>query len=438
MTATAITLRVFRSRGTAFRLIESFAYSGAIQGLNVFTGILLARALGADARGQLAAALLWPSVVAAFGNFGMSDATTYYAAQRGVAERVLAGSVAAIWAVQSVVLCGVALVVVPFALRHYGHATVAASRLYAANIPAYLATAYATSLLQGWQRLSAFQAIRFLVVGLAAVGLGVSALAGHLTVLTAVTVYLGVYGACGLAATGIIAWRIRARPNVSRTMMRKLLWYGVRSHTDSVASIFNQRLDQLLISIFLSPVQLGLYVVAATLSSLTGLIGSSMSLVAMPAVASLEPGRARTVAAARFVRVALVATTLVTIPVIVLTPTLLTTLFGGSYAGVASVARVLLVAAIVFNLSRVVATTLKAVGRPLDAGIAEGVALGATAVSLGALLPLFGLMGAAVASLIAYTVSAGWMTRRAARALDRPWAVLVLGVSLRGREQTRA
>ena len=65
-----------------------------------------------------------------------------------------------------------------------------------------------------------------------------------------------------------------------------------------------------------------------------------------------------------------------------------------------------------FATTRSLEAVLRGVGRPLAAGMAEFVALGATAVFLAALLPTLGLIGAAYASLIAYTTSGVWMAWR--------------------------
>ena len=63
---------------------------------------------------------------------------------------------------------------------------------------------------------------------------------------------------------------------------------------------------------------------------------------------------------------------------------------------------------------------LRAVGTTLDAGFAELMALGATVPGLAILLPLIGLTGAAIASLVAYAISMTWMSRRVSRALALP------------------
>ncbi len=106
--------------------------------------------------------------------------------------------------------------------------------------------------------------------------------------------------------------------------------------------------------------------------------------------------------------------------IIVAAPALIHLLFGEAFVRGAGVARILLVAAVPLSANRAIEGVLRGIGRPLDAGIAEIVALAATVVGLAVLLPLLGLTGAALSSLVAYLVAMVWMTRRATRALGMP------------------
>ena len=104
--------------------------------------------------------------------------------------------------------------------------------------------------------------------------------------------------------------------------------------------------------------------------------------------------------------------TAVSVPIFVAEPALIRLLFGEGFAGAAGVGRVLLVAGVVFGLNRVLEALLQAIGRPLESSIGEGVALAVTAGGLAALLPLMGIMGAGVTSLLAYSASSAFMVRR--------------------------
>jgi hypothetical protein len=69
-----------RWRFTRGPLFASFGASSAIQLANIATGVLLARLLGPHDRGEFAAVILWPSILAAVGSLGVPDATTFYTA----------------------------------------------------------------------------------------------------------------------------------------------------------------------------------------------------------------------------------------------------------------------------------------------------------------------------------------------------------------------
>src|SRR5437879_4086808 len=56
----------------------SLGISMAIQGLNVISGVLLARSLGPAGRGVLAAVILWPSVLSTVFCAGLNEAVTYF------------------------------------------------------------------------------------------------------------------------------------------------------------------------------------------------------------------------------------------------------------------------------------------------------------------------------------------------------------------------
>ncbi|HEU4364080.1 MAG TPA: oligosaccharide flippase family protein, partial [Candidatus Krumholzibacteria bacterium] len=237
------------------------------------------------------------------------------------------------------------------------------------------------------------------------------------------------------AAAAILALRRQGALSLaySHQTIRRLLGFGLRSHTTNVASLLNEQLDQLVISIFLAPAKLGLYVIAVTLTSATTIIGSATSMVVLPVVASLRDPAERVAAATRYVGWVLVGGACVALPMVAFTPLLIRVLFGESFLGAAGVARVLLLAAILLSANRVIGAVLKGVGRPLDAGMAECLSLGTTVAGLALLLPRLELLGAGLTSLLAYCSTTVWMTSRAARALDVPPMALLLPWARTGR-----
>jgi O-antigen/teichoic acid export membrane protein len=403
----------------------SFATSGGIQALNVVTGVLLARALGPAGRGELAAAMLWPGLFAVVGGLGVGEAITYHAARATSAPGTLVGSALALGAVQATVLMAGAAVTVGRVLAHQGADARTATHAYLAYVPLFFLGTYLISVLGGLRRYTAFQALRVLVIALSALGLIALAGVGALTVRTAVLVYLGANLVTAIAALcALRPWNLRLE--VDGDLVRALLSFGVRSHGGNVAGMLNERLDQLVMSVFLSPASLGLYVVAVTMTSVTGLLGVSAAAVALPSVASTASAGERVYQARRLVGVTLLASTAITVPLIVALPLLIHRFFGHAYAAAIGPGRVLLVAAVALSTGRVLGAVLRALGQPLDAGRAELFALAATLLGLALLLPSLGLAGAAFTSLGAYLLSSGWMAGRVARALGVSPARLLL------------
>jgi O-antigen/teichoic acid export membrane protein len=408
----------FQRDGRATRpLSVSFASSTGIQALNVLTGVLLARTLGPHGRGELAALVLWPTILAAVGNLGVMDAVTYYSARSKTSIGTIVGSSLVLGLCQSALLITIGVLVFPVVLFHYNQHVLHTAYLFLAFVPINILTLNLAGALNGLHRFLWFQTVRLIVVGSTVIGLLALTLVHALTPYSAVAVYLGANLITLCVASVLYRLADRSSLKFKPDVARELLSFGVRSHLGNVSSLLNERVDQLVISVFLAPAKLGLYVVAVTLCSLTALVGSSVSLVALPTVARLRGVAERARAARRLVGLTAAASAALTLPVIAFTPLIIDIAFGSAYRSAAIVSRILLVAAVILSTNRALSSILMGVGRPLDAGIAESIALVATFAGLAALLPVFGLVGAGIASLIAYSVSCAWMVRRATRVL---------------------
>jgi O-antigen/teichoic acid export membrane protein len=381
------------------------------------TGIELARGLGVHHRGALAAAMLWPILAGGLGTLGIEESTTYHVAREPDRAAKLTGSALSLCALQALLFGAVALAIIPIVLRRQPTGVVVSASIYALYVPLYMVSVTLNSVLNGLHR---YEWFNFVLLTIALLTLGAQTLLlalGAMSVRTLVIAFLVTQA----ATTLYVAWLVRRagvrKLSTDGATMRRLFGYGIRSHASTVPSTLNYSLDQLVISVFLSTTQLGLYVVAVTMSSFTVLIGASVAKAILPNVASHPPGPGRDVLARRLISATLIISALISVPILALASPLITILFGHSFAHAASVARILVVAAVALSTNRALEAVLRGVGRPLDAGVAEFVALGATAVGLATLLPTLGILGAGLASLDAYLVSMVYMTRRATRSL---------------------
>jgi O-antigen/teichoic acid export membrane protein len=406
-------------------LAVSMGATVALQFINMGTGILLARTFDPTGRGELAAVLLWPMLIGTIGLLGVFEAVGYYTARRQKPLGTIVGSSLAVAIAWGALFTAIGAAVLPIVLHRHDPEVLHSAYTFLPYIPLSIFSMTLLGVLNGLHRDHAFQAMRVLVIAAAAVLLVGFAIAGHLTIQTTVWSYLG-----GQVATAI--WTIRLvrqsnpRPlRIDRDMTRKVVRYGLLSHSGSVSAQLNQRLDLLVVSIFLSARDLGLYTIAFTLTTAAFVIGWSVAYVVLPRVAAAKHND-QVVLARRSVSLTFWASTLVAVPFLALMPELVKLFFGSAYSPATDISRVLLIGAIVLGTTRALEAVLRGLGRPFEAGLAEIISLAVTVAGLATLLPAMGLMGAAIASLIAYTTSMLVMLERTRAALHVPVRVLLI------------
>lgn len=67
-----------KQRGSLGNVVQIFASNVFILGLNVLTGIIIARFLGPEGRGEQAAMIMWPRFLAYSLTLGIPAALVYY------------------------------------------------------------------------------------------------------------------------------------------------------------------------------------------------------------------------------------------------------------------------------------------------------------------------------------------------------------------------
>jgi O-antigen/teichoic acid export membrane protein len=406
-------LRRMQARGAASPLIRplyySFGASAAIQFCNVVTGVLLARALGPSLRGELAAVVVWFTFLATVSTLGLTDAITYFCAQGAIAATRTIGTALAL--LVPLAVCGMAAGGALLAMG-LGSSELASSRsIILLYVPLGLVTAFFMAALNGIHSYGAFQLVRVLEVAITILLLGVLAGTHKLTVSTALGAYVCASLGTALVTAVLVRARLREKFSATRSLAPRLLSYGVRGHPSNVIPLLSDSVDQMLIAVLLVPRSLGLYVVALSLASAGRLVGQSAAIVALPVVARDRLRASQGHIARRLTGLVAVTSTFVSLPLAVVTPFLLSTLFGGQFASVADVTRLLMVTAIVIGCARVLGSSIKGMGQPLEVALGEGVGLFVKVAAFAVLLPLMGLYGAALGGLVGAVATFIWLFR---------------------------
>jgi O-antigen/teichoic acid export membrane protein len=412
-------------------VVQTFLATVAINVFGVLTGALLARALGPVGRGELAAAILWPTLLRFFVMLGGVDAIVYRAARPDARIGRLAGTALGLGVLQIGVLLALGLVLLPLILADYSDEAVVASLIYLGVLAVAVVGLYMGSILNGTHRYRAFNVLSVAVIGLGAALMVVLAAIDQLTVETAALCYLG-----GVLPTTLVAFeivrRIEGIERPDRELGRELISYGWRSQPSSTRNTLNEQLDQLVVSIFLSAAQLGLYVVGYTVTIIIGFLSAAASVVTLPAVARTEEAERRRALVRRNVGLTFVTAALLAAVIAAIAGPLIELVFGADFTPAADTTRILLLAAAIAAPTRVGVAALNGLGRPGDAGIAGLITLAATGAGLAALIPPFGLEGAAFGVLAGTLAGATWCFTRLGRHLSASPLTLLIPTLRRG------
>jgi O-antigen/teichoic acid export membrane protein len=398
-------------------LIRSFAATAVIQLANIASGVMLARILLPQGRGELATIMLWPPVIATIGLFGLSEAVAFIVARRIRPLGDVFASALVLAFLFSLVLIPVGWVIVSFTSAALSADTREAAFLYLAFIPLNHLGLVVTSMHQGslsmgrWNLLRVSIHIIFtgLIIAFYQLGWGTVfgfALASLLSNFLAIM--LGFVMARGRAW---LSGRLHREP------IRELMTFGIKIHLVNCVTILNDRTDQLLISLLLSPTNLGIYVVAVTCARSVSAIGDTLSILVFPKIAHRHDRESQAAIASQYSRAAVILSIPVVILAIVLSPWLIVMVFGENFASAVAITQILLLSIIPTNIRLVLTSVLKGVNQGLEAGTAQLAVLIVSAICLGAMLPLLGLMGAAMVVLCAQIGAAVMMIYRVRQAL---------------------
>jgi O-antigen/teichoic acid export membrane protein len=370
----------------------------------VLTSLLSAWALGPAGRGDLLIVMLWPPVVALMATFGLTQAHRYWAARDPDCVSMLFSNAILFSLVVGLAALAVAEIIIPHLVGQRSPEVMHLVRIYLLNIPAALVQFLMIGLLEGSRRFGWSGASRLITFVVQAAAYLVLWLFQHLTVETAAfSAMAGQFAAMLLAVFAV--WRqLRPRWQPSWLQWRNALKYGMRGYPGTVADFATLRMDQLLLGGLASSTAIGLYFVAVRLSEITAILAGSVADAVMPEVAAMKQNEKADNLLARSLRLTVYTHLFVLVPLWLAAPHILRIVYGPNFSAASSTFRILLVASVVLTAGGIAISGLNGFGHPGLSTIARVSSAVVTVVALLTLLPRFGIAGAAMASLLGYSV----------------------------------
>ncbi len=384
---------------------------GIVIGLGL--SILLARSLGPMGNGQYAMGILLPTMLASFLNIGVSPANVYFIASKKIKLNSAFKTNLWLW----FILCIIGVLIAALVLETQSNTWfpgVPLSILWLGILafPLSLLQAFLSSLFQGLQDFKNYNYVSLITPGMTLL----------LAVFLVGILKLGVFGAllsfiignlCGLITTLIILKPHLKKDNekhendVLKNYTKECLGYGWKAHLSNILAFVNYRADLFLVNFFLTPAATGIYLIAVQIAEKLWILSQAVSTVLLPRLSELhnddEKRQQLTPLIARWV---LLVSAVGTLVLALLASPLINLLYGSEFTPAVGALLWLLPGILVGSMSRILANDIAARGRPELNLYTSILVVSVNIICNIILIPRLGIVGAAMATTIAYGLNA--------------------------------
>jgi O-antigen/teichoic acid export membrane protein len=372
----------------------------------VLTTAVIARWLGPEGKGIIDLALLVPGMLSLFLSGGINVANVYFAGTRRLDVPILTENsikFAILATILGVVIVGI-LIASGWLLFLVPGISTWLVLLAMVGLPFRLLSSYLSGILLGLQRIITVNMINlvqniltliliiFLVIGLR-MGLSGPILSS-----------LGA-GMLGLIILIIILHRegSLSEPHRNPSAMHSILSFGLKGYIGNVLQFFNYRLDMFLVNYFIGSGSVGIYSVSVGLAEILWYFPNAVGFVIFPKATATKP-EVMSAFTPKVFLITLGVTALGAIGLMVLGKTFIQLIYSFAFVDAYIPMLVLLPGVILLGGAKVLTNEIAGRGYPQYNSINAGIALILTVIFDLILIPRFGILGAALASSIAYAV----------------------------------
>ncbi len=368
------------------------------------TSLLSAWALGPEGRGELVVVTTWLFVFSLIGTLGLPYSHRYWTAKEPESNSEIFTNTIIFAVISSFVMFALGWRILPYLINEQRPEIIWLTQLFLLNIPIILMNEMLRGQLEGAKLFGWLGAARLSFISFQAIVYAIYYIFHTLTLGHALIVII--IGQILSMTIMLYAVLVNLRPQLSFKwkIFGKEMNYGLRGYLGNVTEFAVWRLDQLMLTAMASSNLIGLYAVAVAISEITSTLASSVSDALMPEVAGSEKVVESTALLGRSLRLTFYAQMAALLPLWIGESYILQYVFGEKFLAASGTLRLLLIASIIWSAGLILISGLNGFGHPGLSTIARVASAIVTVVSLVLLLPIWGIRGAAVASILGYSL----------------------------------
>jgi O-antigen/teichoic acid export membrane protein len=389
-------------------VLHAFNSKLGVVAISAATGIMTARALHPQGRGELAAMAIWPLVLSGSLTLGLPSALTYMIQRKPGQKAQMTTAAALTTTLVGIVATAIAIAIVPFFLRNYSSETVFVARCLLPSLTIGLLLLIGRAALEAEHQFGR-SGIALVVPPVLTLAMLSSFLLMHrLTPTTAAISYVvsGLPALCWLFC--LVPFSLRIPLQTLSESARALLSYGIRSYGIDLCGTVSLYIDQAVVVGLLSPVDMGRYVVSLSFSRLTSVLHQALAGVLFPSLVNLDQRKTYAIID-RIFRFGVSITVLATVFMFAAGQIVLAALYGSAFARDVLILPILTLEAGLGGCVLIAAQAFMANNRPGLITTQQIIGLSATVPLLFVLVPLLGIRGAALSILLSTVLRLGFI-----------------------------
>ena len=368
------------------------------------TSIIIARVLGPEKNGVIAALLVYPSLFMSIGSLGIRQSTTYFLGKGIFSEDQIKRAITQIWlftTILSVVVCF-------FLIRYLSKSgdDLWLVILAILPIPFALFNTYNSGIFLGKNQIGVFNKINWIPTL-------------FILAITAILVWWLSFGISGyllaliigpLFISGVLLFKnkfIRAFSfNFNRDIIKQMLSLGLVYAFALLVVNLNYKIDVILLDNLSSAFETGIYSKGVSITEYLWQIPMLLSTVVFARSAVSKDDKAFSLKVTQLLRLSIVAIGFASLILFLVSKFVIVLLYGESFVGSVMVLNTLLPGVLLLTIFKVINMDLSGKGKPWVSLKAMIPALIVNVVLNFIFIPKYGAVGAAIASTISYSIAA--------------------------------
>ena len=385
-------------------LFSNIVFSVLVILFGLIGSIIISRVLGPTQRGEIAAILIWPSLLLYLGSFGTYESIIYYFSKENRERKNIWGTCLYLTAINSIIsivagtlLIFITLNVLSIHLKWY-------SFILLLTLPLSVLNQFISSLLQAKSKFKVFNFTRLFFPIAYFVGILVLFFFNFLSVENIIVLQIGITIIQFLVFLKIydVNFHSNFKINIHIKTIKIIYNYGFKVWIGDLSQGLNVKMDQILISSLLISSDLGIYVVANSFASFTNIIPTAYKTIFLPKIAALKSFLDKKIVASKMLTQFFILNIIATVFTLIINPFAISLLFGHEFLKAITIAYVLLIGYLFLNLKIVLAAIIQGFGKPLFSSYSEIFGLVVLVLIIYPLTIKYKLIGASVAISISY------------------------------------